>query len=68
MIVAKWDPIDGILTIWSNFMGPFIMIRSSRGCWASGESAALDRAADIGGSFGIKSSMYPYIALIGSPP
>src|SRR5919106_494753 len=24
-VIARWDPIDEVLTIWSNFMGPFIM-------------------------------------------
>jgi 2-furoyl-CoA dehydrogenase large subunit len=65
-IIARWDPLDGVLTIWSNFMGPFIM--HPLVCRVLGLPENKLRfivPPDIGGSFGIKSSIYPYLALIG---
>jgi len=65
-VIARWDPLDGILTIWSNFMGPFIM--HPLVCRVLGLAENKLRfivPPDIGGSFGIKSSIYPYLALIG---
>jgi 2-furoyl-CoA dehydrogenase large subunit len=65
-VVARWDPIEGVLTIWSNFMGPFIM--HPLVCRVLGLAENKLRfivPPDIGGSFGIKSSIYPYLALIG---
>ena len=65
-VAASYDGPTGVLTVWSNFMGPFIMHPIV--------ARALDLAenrlrfivpTDIGGSFGIKSSIYPYIALVG---
>src|SRR5919204_4271363 len=64
-IVARWDPIDGVLTVWSNFMGPFIMHPlTARVLGLPENRMRFIVPADIGGSFGIKSSMYPYIALV----
>ena len=45
-VIARWDPLDGVLTIWSNFMGPFIMHPlAARVLGAAREQAALHRAA-----------------------
>ena len=64
-VIARWDQVDEAYTVWSNFMGPFIM----HGLVARVLGVPENRlrfivSTDIGGSFGIKSAMYPYIALI----
>jgi len=65
-VIARWDPLDGVLTVWSNFMGPFIMHPLvARVLGLPENRLRFIVPADIGGSFGIKSSIYPYIALIG---
>ncbi|HEV8614539.1 MAG TPA: xanthine dehydrogenase family protein molybdopterin-binding subunit [Methylomirabilota bacterium] len=65
-IIARWDALDGVLTVWSNFMGPFIMHPLvARVLGLPENRLRFIVPADIGGSFGIKSSLYPYIALIG---
>ncbi|MBI1736902.1 MAG: xanthine dehydrogenase family protein molybdopterin-binding subunit [Candidatus Rokubacteria bacterium] len=65
-IVARWDPIDEVLTIWANFMGPFIMHPlTARVLGLPENRLRLIVPPDIGGSFGIKTSMFPYIALVG---
>jgi 2-furoyl-CoA dehydrogenase large subunit len=65
-IVASWDPVDGVLTVWSNFMGPFIMHPlTARVLGLPENRMRFIVPKDIGGSFGIKSSIYPYIALVG---
>jgi 2-furoyl-CoA dehydrogenase large subunit len=57
---------DGVLTIWSNFMGPFIMHPLvARVLGLPENRLRFIVPPDIGGSFGIKSSIYPYMALIG---
>jgi 2-furoyl-CoA dehydrogenase large subunit len=63
-IIARWEP-DGICTVWSNFMGPFIMHPlTARVLGLPENRLRFIVPPDIGGSFGIKSSIYPYIALI----
>jgi len=64
--IAAYDPSTGVLTITSNFMGPFIL----HGLVARALGLAENRLRfvtppDIGGSFGIKTSIFPYLALIG---
>ncbi len=64
-VVARWDPIDGVYTIWSNFMGPFIMHPLvARALGVPENRLRFIVPPDIGGSFGIKSTLYPYMALI----
>jgi 2-furoyl-CoA dehydrogenase large subunit len=65
-VIARWDAVDGVLTIWSNFMGPFIMHPLvARVLGLPENRLRFIVPPDIGGSFGIKSSIYPYLALIG---
>jgi len=64
-VIARWDPLDGVCTVWSNFMGPFIMHPlTARVLGLAENKLRFIVPPDIGGSFGIKSSIYPYIALI----
>jgi 2-furoyl-CoA dehydrogenase large subunit len=65
-VIARWEPLDGVLTVWSNFMGPFIMHPLvARVLGLPENRLRFIVPPDIGGSFGIKSSIYPYLALIG---
>src|SRR5437879_671675 len=65
-VIVKWDPLDGVCTVWSNFMGPFIMHPlTARALGVPENKLRFIVPPDIGGSFGIKTSIYPYLALIG---
>jgi 2-furoyl-CoA dehydrogenase large subunit len=66
-VVANWaETAEGpAVEAWANFHGPFSMIPVLAG--ALGVPAArlrLHVPADIGGSFGIKAGIYPYITLM----
>ncbi len=64
-MIARWDALDGVMTVWSNFMGPFIMHPLvARVLQIPENKLRFIVPPDIGGSFGIKSSLYPYIALM----
>jgi 2-furoyl-CoA dehydrogenase large subunit len=64
-VIARWDALDGVCTVWSNFMGPFIMHPlTARVLGLPENKLRFIVPPDIGGSFGIKSLIYPYIALI----
>src|SRR5438309_246001 len=63
-IIARWE-LDGVCTVWSNFVGPFIMHPlTARVLGLAENKLRFIVPPDIGGSFGIKTSIYPYIALI----
>ena len=65
-VVSSYDHFDGGLTIWSNFMGPFIMHPiTARALNIPENKLRFIVAPEIGGSFGIKTSIYPYLTLIG---
>lgn len=65
-VMSKYDPFDGQLTIWSNFMGPFIMHPiTARALNIPENRLRFIVPSDIGGSFGIKTSIYPYLTLVG---
>ncbi|MFQ5946995.1 MAG: xanthine dehydrogenase family protein molybdopterin-binding subunit, partial [Anaerolineae bacterium] len=65
-VVASYDPTSGVLTVWSNFMGPFILHSLvARALNLPENRLRFIVPQDIGGSFGIKCSIYPYVALIG---
>ena len=65
-VIAAYDAASGVLTITSNFMGPFIL----HGLVARALGLAENRLRfvappEIGGSFGIKTSIFPYLVLMG---
>ncbi|MDQ1665146.1 MAG: 2-furoyl-CoA dehydrogenase large subunit [Actinomycetota bacterium] len=67
VVVAEWrDGVDGPeVTAHANFHGPFSMAPVVAGCLGIPTSSLrLIVPGDIGGSFGIKSAVYPYIALM----
>src|SRR5216117_3603210 len=64
-VVATFSPLEGAYTIWANFMGPFIMHPlTARVLGVSENKLRFIVPGDIWGSFWIKSSMYPYMALM----
>jgi 2-furoyl-CoA dehydrogenase large subunit len=65
-VIAAHDPSVGVLTITSNFMGPFILhALVARVLGLPENRLRFVVAPDIGGSFGIKTSIFSYLALIG---
>ncbi|WP_427174542.1 xanthine dehydrogenase family protein molybdopterin-binding subunit [Arthrobacter sp. 92] len=66
-VIAEWrETADGPeVTTWANFHGPFSMVQVVAGALNIPTSRLrLIVPADIGGSFGIKAAIYPYVALM----
>ena len=64
-VIADSDAITGMFTVHSNFMGPFSMHAvTARALDVEENKLRFLVPSDIGGSFGIKSSIYPYIVLL----
>ncbi len=64
-VIAHDDQGTGMVTIWSNFHGPFVLHSVLAGGLGIPENQLrFVVPADIGGSFGIKSGIYPYMALM----
>jgi 2-furoyl-CoA dehydrogenase large subunit len=66
-VVASWsEGADGpAVEAWANFHGPFTMVPVAAGALGIPTSRfRLHVPADIGGSFGIKSGIYPYVVLM----
>jgi 2-furoyl-CoA dehydrogenase large subunit len=63
-VIADWR--DGpSVEAWANFHGPFTMVPVMAGALGLPPSAIrLHVPADIGGSFGIKAGIYPYVVLM----
>src|SRR5438046_6201168 len=63
-VIAPWE-CDGVCTVLSNVMAPLIMhALTARVLGRAENKLRFIVPPDIGGSFGIKTSIYPYIALI----
>ncbi|HEY4466056.1 MAG TPA: xanthine dehydrogenase family protein molybdopterin-binding subunit [Streptosporangiaceae bacterium] len=66
-VVAGWtgDADGPSVEAWANFHGPFSMVPVLAGALGLPTSRLrLHVPADIGGSFGIKAGIYPYVALM----
>jgi 2-furoyl-CoA dehydrogenase large subunit len=66
-VVARWrEAADGPeVDAWANFHGPFSMLPVLAGALGIPPARLRLRVpADIGGSFGIKAAVYPYVALM----
>lgn len=64
-VIARHDPAENSYEVWSNFQGPFTMHAVvAKSLRISGNKLRFLVSADSGGAFGIKTSMFPYIALI----
>jgi 2-furoyl-CoA dehydrogenase large subunit len=66
VVIASYDAADEVLTLWSNFHGPFAL----HSFVAKGLNMPENRVRfivprDIGGSFGIKIGITSYLVLIG---
>ncbi len=65
-IVADYEPASGLLTMWANFMGPMSLLPVlARSLEVPEERLRVIVPKDIGGSFGIKSSLFPYMTVVG---
>ena len=65
-VVADWDAAAGRLTAWANFQGPFTLHGvAAAALGLRGDRLRLLTPPDSGGSFGIKSSVFAYIVLMG---
>jgi 2-furoyl-CoA dehydrogenase large subunit len=65
-IVADYEPASGLLTMWANFMGPMTLLPVlARSLRMPEEKLRVIVPRDIGGSFGIKSSLFPYMTVVG---
>jgi 2-furoyl-CoA dehydrogenase large subunit len=64
-IVAEHDPGSGRTTIWANFMGPMTLLPVlARALRVTESDLRVIVPRDIGGSFGIKSSLFPYMVVV----
>jgi 2-furoyl-CoA dehydrogenase large subunit len=64
-VIAHYEQGTGNYTVWANFHGPFTLHTvMAQALKISPSQLRLRVPADIGGSFGIKSAIYPYITLI----
>ncbi len=65
-VVADWDTTAGRLTTWANFQGPFTLHGvAAAALGLKGDRLRLLTPPDSGGSFGVKSSVFTYIVLMG---
>ncbi len=65
-VVCDWDRAAGTLTAWANFQGPFTLHAvAAAALGLRGSGLRLITPPDSGGSFGIKSSLFTYVVLIG---
>ena len=65
-VVADWDPGDERLTVWANFQGPFTLHSvTAAALGLRGSRLRVITPEHSGGSFGIKSGVFVYMALIG---
>jgi 2-furoyl-CoA dehydrogenase large subunit len=65
-VVCDWDETAGRLTAWANFQGPFTLHGvAAAALGLRGDRLRLLTPPDSGGSFGIKSSVLPYVVLVG---
>jgi 2-furoyl-CoA dehydrogenase large subunit len=65
-VVADWDSARGALTAWANFQGPFTLHSvAAAALGLPGTKLRLLTPPDSGGSFGIKSSVFSYVVLLG---
>ncbi len=66
VVVAKYDAGTGVMTLWSNFHGPYSLHSFvAKGLKIPENKLRLIAPPDIGGSFGIKIGITPYLVLIG---
>ena len=66
VVVADWDPGSERLTAWANFQGPFTLHTvTASALGLTGSRLRLITPEHSGGSFGVKSGVFVYVALMG---
>lgn len=66
-LMASYEHSSGILTEWSNFIGPFSLFYVvTKALRLSEDRFRIITPKDNGGSFGTKLAIYPYMALLGA--
>lgn len=64
-VIANYEPSEQHYTIWSNFHGPFTLQSvMSAALRTPGNKLRLMIPKDVGGSYGNKSGVYPYMVLM----
>ena len=64
-IVANWNQSSSQISFWANFHGPYSMLSVLAGALrVSLGQLRVVTPADVGGSFGNKIALYPYMALM----
>jgi 2-furoyl-CoA dehydrogenase large subunit len=64
-VIASYAPGTDEYTVWANFHGPFTLHTVMAQALKVGtQQLRIQVPADIGGSYGIKSAIYPYITLM----
>jgi 2-furoyl-CoA dehydrogenase large subunit len=64
-VVADHDAASGRVTIWANFMGPMTLLPVlAKALRVPETQLRVIVPRDIGGSFGIKSSLFPYMVVL----
>ena len=65
VVVADYNPADGVYDVLANFQGPFslhpVMARALK---VPGNRLRLRTPPDSGGSFGVKQGVFPYVVLM----
>lgn len=65
-VIAHYDPSEDSYTIWSNFHGPFTLQSvMAAALQVPSNQLRIMIPKDVGGSYGIKSGIYPYMVLMG---
>jgi len=65
-VIASFEPAARLLTLWANFQGPFIIHTViARALRMPQNRVRVIVPGDIGGGFGLKTSVYPYMTLVG---
>lgn len=66
-VIADYEAAAGVLTLRANFMGPMTLLPVlARSLRLPEERLRLITPRDIGGSYGIKSSLFPYMTVLGA--
>lgn len=65
VVIADYNPADGVYDVLANFQGPFslhpVMARALN---VRGNQLRLRTPPDSGGSFGVKQAVFPYVVLM----
>ncbi len=64
-VIAHYDQSLGDYTVWANFHGPFTLHSvMAHALKVTTQKLRIKTPTDIGGSFGVKSAVYPYMVLM----